>query len=421
MNENKYLKYQPVNINNLDSETLRSALNVCPFSNSSHNEDEIAEKVFSQENTVTGDVIGHYKSLYAGHVTDDSLRLKTTSGGIITWTLLQLFNKKLIDGVIHVKTKKTVGKIFEYGISTTPEEIVNGAKSRYYPIEISEVIDIIRNSDKKFAFVGLPCFTKAVRKIALNDQTISDKIPYFIGLVCGHLKSKAFSEYVGWQAGVHPTNLKYIDFRHKIADRPANNYGIEIENDKEEKKVLVARDTLGTNWGLGYFKYEACDFCDDIFSETADLAVGDAWLKNYTVDSKGNSVVITRNAVIDNIIKEGIDLNAIKLDSLTDEEMRKAQGGGFRHRRVALGYRLYLKQKKNLWFPVKRVPINKNALSKGRKLIFKLRVYLRDKSTEYWYKAKEKNNLNSFQRKMKLPGMIYQLMLNAVSLMQRLK
>jgi coenzyme F420-reducing hydrogenase beta subunit len=282
-------------------------------------------------------------------------------------------------------------------------------------------MEYVLKNDLRYAFVGLPCFVKSARKYAMVDPIINERLKFFVGLVCGHLKSKAFADYVGWQAGVTPGELKYIDFRHKIPSKPADSYGIKVEDKNGNTNVLVAKETLGTNWGLGYFKYEACDYCDDIFSETADIAVGDAWLKDYTKDSKGNSVVISRNKIIDLLLEKGIQTKELKLDVLNDEVMRNAQGGGFRHRRVALGYRLYLKQKKNLWFPQKRIKVDKNSISGPYKLIFRFRVYIRDKSTEYWMKSRESGNFKDFEKKMKLPGQIYQMLLNSVGFIKKIK
>ena len=33
------------------------------------------------------------------------------------------------------------------------------------------------------------------------------------------------------------------------------------------------------DWGMGIFKLGACDYCDDIVGETADISFGDAWLR----------------------------------------------------------------------------------------------------------------------------------------------
>ncbi len=295
-----------------------------------------------------------------------------------------------------------------------------GAKSRYYPVEMSQVMDFVRETEGRYVFVGLPCFVKAARKFCMQDEVLEQRIVYFIGLVCGHLKSKAFAELMACQAGIGPDEIADIDFRHKLPERPADNYGIRVEGEDGDSKVLVARDTLGTNWGLGFFKYEACDYCDDIFSETADLAVGDAWLKQYTADSKGNSVVIARNGVIDTIISDGIQRGELKLDTLSAEEMRQAQGGGFRHRRSGLGYRLYLKQKKNEWAPDKRVAVNRNGTSFSRKLVYRYRVYLREKSSEFWKESRASGDYGSFESRMRGPSRGYSILLKAAAFGKRL-
>lgn len=419
--ENDQGKYIPSSVDTIDSEDESKALNVCPFSNQGPNEDEISNSVFGDSKFNKGEVIGHYKGLYAGHVTDTILRKKVTSGGLITWMLTKLLESGYIDAVIHVKRSEKGGTIFEYGISNTVDGIVDGAKSRYYPVEISAVMEYVKSNDLRFAFVGLPCFVKSVRKYAQFDSVIKSRVKFFIGLVCGHLKSKAFAEYVGWQGGIQPKDLSYIDFRYKLDDRNADNYGIKVESKMGQQNILIARETKGTNWGLGYFKYEACDYCDDIFAETADFCVGDAWLKTYTSDSLGNSVFISRNDVIDRIIHEGVSNKELDLDFLNEVDMRNSQGGGFRHRRVSLAYRLYLKAKKGKWYPNKRVIPDKNAISIPLKFVSFFRTFLMKASAEYWAKAKLSNNYNSFNKKMYLPSKAYKTLLDAVALVKKVK
>jgi coenzyme F420-reducing hydrogenase beta subunit len=161
--EDEYLRYQARITTECDSEGISASLAVCPFSNENLNEDQISQQVFDPTEGQVGEVIGYYQSLYAGHVTDENVRIKVTSGGIISWTLSQLLERGLIDAVIHVKKVKKPGTLFEYGISRTPDEVLAGAKSRYYPVEISKMMDFVRNNDGRYAFVGLPCFVKAVR------------------------------------------------------------------------------------------------------------------------------------------------------------------------------------------------------------------------------------------------------------------
>lgn len=417
--ENEYGQYKPTINKQIDSETVNKALSVCPFSNSGLNEDEISEKVFDYQEGKVGDVIGYYRSLFAGHVTDDNLRLKTTSGGIITWALSQLLEKDMIDAVIHIHKSSKENRLFEYGISRTTKEIMNAAKSRYYPIELSEVIDFVKNNEGRYAFVGLPCFNKAMRRICEIDPIVNNRVKFFIGLVCGHLKSKAFSEFIAWKAGFDPKNISEIDYRHKLEGKPADQYGIQVIDKNGKSNILETRKIPGTNWGLGYFKLEACDYCDDIFSETADLAVGDAWLNSYTSDYKGNSVIIVRNKELDELIKKGVEEKTLHLDKLTEDEMRNSQGGGFRHRRSGLEYRLYLKKRKNEWAPHKRVPINRNGISISRKFIYILRVHLRERSLENWKRSKESNNYSDFEKRMSLLTNTYYFLLKIVAFFKK--
>ncbi|MDF7807639.1 Coenzyme F420 hydrogenase/dehydrogenase, beta subunit C-terminal domain [Pontiellaceae bacterium B12219] len=419
--EDEYRQYQGRIQPEAKDMDLDAALAVCPFSNEGPNEDEISQRVFDYESGSYAEVVGYHKALYAGHVSDTGLRKKVTSGGILTYTLSELLKRDLVDAVVHVKKSDKSGTLFEYGFSRTPEEVVQGAKSRYYPIEISEVMDFIKNNEGRYAFVGIPCFIKTVRRLCGQDEILAERIHFFVGLVCGHLKSKAYADLMAWRAGFNPDEMKAIDFRHKFEDRNADDYGICVEDLHGNKKELVARETPGTNWGLGFFKYEACDYCDDIFAETADIAVGDAWLKDYTNDSLGNSVVVVRNETIQSIIDDGMKSGTLAFDELTAEEALMSQGGGFRHRRTGLGDRLYLKQKRTAWVPKKRVDAVDSGIPLLRKLIYRYRIYLRERSAVVWKDCRRAGNYSTFDRRMKWPTRGYSLLLKVGGIVRRLK
>ena len=417
--EDEYRQYQGRIKLGAKSADLDKALEVCPFSNKGPNEDEISQNVFNYSEGSYTEVVGFHRALYAGHVSEEALRTKVTSGGILTYTLSELLKRDLVDAVVHIKTSEKTGTLFEYGFSRTPEEVVQGAKSRYYPIELSEVMDFIRKNDGRYAFVGIPCFIKTARRMCRQDKVLAERIHFFVGLVCGHLKSKAYADMLAWRAGFDPAEMKTIDFRHKFKDRNSDDYGICVEDINGNKKELVARETPGTNWGLGFFKYEACDYCDDIFAETADIAVGDAWLKDYTNDSQGNSVVVVRNKTIQTILNEGIEAGNLEFNELTAEEALMSQGGGFRHRRTGLGDRLLLKQKRTEWVPKKRVDAVSVKIPLLRKLIYRYRMYLREQSAIAWRKSRECSDYALFDRLMSWPTRGYSLLLKVAAFIRR--
>jgi len=356
---------------------------VCPFF-TSRTESQLGEMLFSGfDNIRRNEFIGYYLETYVGYVREDDFRKYGSSGGFVTWILSRLLEAGLIDAVIHVKPSGKKDILFEYGISSNLEELRKGAKSRYYPVEFSEVLDKVRKSKKKYAFVGVPCFVKAMRLLCLNDKEIADRVTLTVGLVCGHLKSSRFSEMLAWQKGVKPEDLRGIDFRWKYPSGPASEYGIEISGEKNGEMVTItekASDFYGYNWGYGFFKYKACDYCDDVVSETADVSVGDAWLPQYVSDSSGTNVVIVRNPVIKKIVDLGIKERTLKLDVLDPEEIIKSQEGGFRHRRDLLGYRIALLKDHGIWFPQKRLEPSLDNLDVRYRKITLLRTQLAEKS-----------------------------------------
>src|SRR3546814_7533354 len=86
-------------------------------------------------------------------------------------------------------------------ISRTAEEIRRGAKSRYYPIELSAVIDQIRAVPGRYAVLGIPCFIKAINLLRAKDAVLRDRIAFTLGLSCGQLKSARMVESFAWQMG----------------------------------------------------------------------------------------------------------------------------------------------------------------------------------------------------------------------------
>ncbi len=400
MKMNEDGRYKPVIDKNLKEEGLKiNPLTVCPFSKNNNKETEIGEKIFGRENRIRfNEYLGYYIKSYAGYVSEGSYRKNGSSGGMGNWIASQLLKHNLVDGVIHVKDAKDKDKLlFEYQISNNINELLQGSKSKYYPIELSQVLKIVKENVGRYALVGIPCFIKGVRLLAEQDEIIKDRIKFTIGLVCGHLKSDMFAKSMGWQLGIEPDALESIDFRKKLSGQPANNYAIEVKGRKDGIKSKLSsptRDLYTTNWGHGFFKYNACEFCDDIMAETADVTVGDAWLPEYKKDSMGTNIIVARNPIIQRILDENID-KKIYIEEISSEKAYESQAGGFRHRREGLSHRLYLKDKKNEWRPNKRVePASRISLK--RQKIYEKRTLLSKESFNAYKVAIEKKDFGTF-------------------------
>lgn len=405
MNLNEYGIYEEIVLLGEDDELNPVVEYVSPNFNEQINESEIAQKLFENIEGIQYDNrIGYYTSLYAGHVKESDYREKASSGGMGTWIFKELFEKDLIDGVIHVKENadKNSSIMFQYDISRSIDEIRAGAKTKYYPVEFSKVLKKVKEVPVRYAIVGIPSFIMAIRLLAEKDDIIKDRIKYTVGLICGHQKSSKFAEAIAWQVGIRPGNLKHINFRKKLLDKPANNYGVEITGIIDGKEVTIVKPTkelLGQNWGQGYFKTKASDYTDDVMNETADITLGDAWLPEYTKDSKGNNVIIVRNPVIDNLIKEGISSGRLNLDVVDKGTIFRSQAAHYRHTHDELAYRLYKKDKSNEWRPTKRIKAS-NDIPILRRKVQDLREEISTQSHIVYKKAVELDDLDYFKKEM---------------------
>ncbi len=405
MKLNEYGEYQPElkESANLPSEKELKAMQDSCLSLSEKNESDVAEKAFSNIPDIKFDNrIGFYSGLYIGHVTEGKFRENGSSGGFGTWIFKELLERGKIDGVIQVKESTENSKLFEYGISNSLEQICTSAKTRYYPVELSEVINKIKNTDGNYAIIGLPSYIMETRLLSDVFPQLKKRIKFMIGLICGHQKSTKFAEFLAWQCGINPGNLQRINFRKKMKDGNASDYAIEVTglvNGKSQTIVRRMRDLIGSDWGQGIFKISASDFTDDVMNETADVTLGDAWLPEYVKDSKGNNVIIVRNPVIKEIIEDGIKNSKISVTRVNVEKVFSSQAAHFRHTQRELAYRLYKKEKAKMWVPQKRV-VASNDFPWIRKRIQDKREEICKKVPLIYAKAVNKNDIMYFETRM---------------------
>lgn len=340
---------------------LAAAAGVCPFSAAGPDEDAIAEVLFPD--LPQHPAIGRHADCHVGHVAEPGFRDRGSSGGLTSWVAARLLEDGDVDGIIHVRpAARPAGPgaidapLFRFAISRSAGELATGAKSHYHPVELSAVLaQVLERPGERFAVIGLPCFLKAVRRLALNDPRIAAAIGPTIGLVCGHLKTAAFAELLAWQAGIAPTDLAAIDFRHKLPDPPATSYAMAATTHGGQTVVRPMAGLAGRDWGQGWFRLNACSFCDDVVGETADISIGDAWLPGWVQDPAGTNVAIARSARMQALLADGIAQGRLACQPLTADEVAQSQAGGFRYRRDALERRLADAQAAGRWVPRKRV------------------------------------------------------------------
>lgn len=374
-------------------------------------EDTLAKPYYQAECARHSDDLGWFRSTYVGHVADPAVRARASSGGLARWLLCALLEHGLADGCVHVRRvdprKDYGGGLYEYALSTDPAEVLATAASAYYPVHLGEALRHIIGRPGRYVITGLPCFIKAIRLLQRQHTVFRERVAFTVGLFCGHLKSRHYAEMLAWQIGIRPETLTAVEFRDKNAGVTAKQKGFLAASCERQAGPVITSQLFGGDYGLGFFQHRACDYCDDVAAETADVTIGDAWLPEYIKDTRGTSLVVTRNPLIDDLLQQGAKDGAIRLEIIEPARVVESQAGAFRHRREGLAYRLYLDECAGRWHPPKRVAARCEGVSRLRRRIYQTRIALREESTEAFQEAKALDDFAAFQRGMEPLVRIY--------------
>ncbi len=396
--ENSFGMYIP-DINNIDELDGK----VCPFSGESPNELQLATEIYSNLKVNNySNFIGHYSDLFAGFVKSGNFRHNGTSGGMTKWLLSKILETGQVDGIIHVVREKNPNCLFKYDISYNIQEIQAASQSAYYTVNFSEVLNKVINDDSKktYAFVGIPCYCKAIRAMSKQYPTLKNKIKFVFGILCGHMKTKNYAKLMAWEAKLDPNKLEYVNFRKKSEKGKSSEYLFHGIDHKSES-IVNRNDLLGGNYNIPHLKYKSCDFCEDVFAYCADIVFGDAWLPKYIDDPKGTNIVIVRNPIVGKILDNF--KYELHLERLTEDEIIRSQSSSFSHRIEEIGYRIYLNRKNNLWTPPKMSEIKKNLDTPKREKIQKLRTQIREKSHHLFKEAIDRGDINYYVKNIIIP------------------
>lgn len=353
---NRYGEYNPVEVIPCTTE-CGLCLKVCPFADHDENEYTIGKSLY-------GDVpgIGHHPeagyhlATYVGYA--DEHRPTSASGGVVTWLLERLLAEGIVDYAVCVAPTSDPERLFNFAVFDTPESVRAGAGSAYYPVEMSGVIRHILETPGRYAVTGLPCFIKAIRLAQQKNPKLRERIVVTVGLVCGQLKSRHFTEYIASLADL-PGKAARVRYRGKSQDQPANNFYFAFTSTAGDERRIFWNEGIAEAWTNRWFTPRACNYCDDVFAECADVTCMDAWLREYVKDSRGTSLVLVRSPQVQEVIAQG---EGISLDPIPIGKVVESQRGVIAVKRQHLPYRLYLDQKHGQKLPKRRVTpgISKN-------------------------------------------------------------
>lgn len=261
---------------------------------------------------------GKYQSVYLGYSTNNAIRYKASSGGIITSVCTYLLEKNVVDGIIHVTSdsKKPWRNITV--VSTNRNDLLKRSGSRYSQssplIDLQNLIDI----NKRYAFVGKPCDVYALKQYLKIDKKLKKNLILTISFFCAGIPSEN-------------ANIKLVETL--IQNDPADCINLDYRGNGWPGKTIV-RNSGGNeytmdyeeSWGkiLGRDINRFCRFCMNGLGEPADISCGDAWILDNNNEPSfserdGVNVVFARTQRGLEILNKSFNDGYIFLDDYSDK------------------------------------------------------------------------------------------------------
>jgi coenzyme F420 hydrogenase subunit beta len=290
--------------------------------------------------TIMKETLGRFIACYAGFAANETIRVNSSSGGIVTAILVDLLEKNTIDGAIVVGAGLIHPLRPEMYIARAKEEILRASKSKYAPVHLENAIKSLRtHPEEQYALVGLPCHIQGIRKAQGAGLIKAEQIVVTLGLLCGHGASINLTKFIMKKYHVQEAKVTRMDYR--AGGWPSFGYLFETA---DTKTFVPSRGSiLGTAWIHNFFTPKRCLVCADLTAESADLSFGDAWLPKFTdckSDQKGGwSVIIGRNPGATKYLEELHERGILNLEPISAEDVERSQSVALVSKKTLSGIR----------------------------------------------------------------------------------
>jgi coenzyme F420 hydrogenase subunit beta len=268
-------------------------------------------------------LLGNYINCYLCHATDYDIRYNCSSGGMITALLIFALEEGIIDGALVTRMKKDRPLEPEPFIARTRDEIISAAGSKYCPVPANIALKEILNSKdgEKFAVVGLPCHIHGIRKAAMVNKRLREKIILLLGILCSHTDTFTATELWLRKHGIEKEKVVKLDYRGQGWPGSARI----LLNDGTTKSMRF-EEFIFTH-GVYLFTPRRCTLCCDALAKLADITVSDAWLPEIKAQDKtGSSIIVTRTERGEALCQSVKMKQVVELQKLATSDVIRAQG-----------------------------------------------------------------------------------------------
>ena len=271
--------------------------------------------------------------LCEGWSKERDIRHKAASGGVTTSLAIYLIENKIVDGILQVGVIKNNYLLNELKQSSSRDDIIQNAQSRYAPAALfKNILEILESNNKTYAFIGKPCDIAAIKNITTKYPEYQHKIKYCISIFCAGMPSYN-ATIKAWRQS------DYNDAPVKLKYRGDGWPGLFKAEWKDGRSFTL---NYNESWGkiLGRELGLRCKMCPDGIGMLADISIGDSWsTKDGFPDfseQEGRCFVIARTEKGKDLIKMASSDNYIEEQPLALDSIAKSQPYQAQRRKLTL-------------------------------------------------------------------------------------
>lgn len=271
------------------------AVAACPGRKLVHPPEALADAPF-------GGAWGPVLGVYECWASDDELRYRGSSGGVISALAVHALESGSAVGTLGVRARRDAPLLNETVLNRSRDDVLSSAGSRYAPASPCQRLDLVENAEGPCVVIGKPCDIAATRSAAALRPALGDKVALTIGIFCAGTPSTWATEQVIASLGLDPASTARVDYR---GEGWPGSFRVET-NDGRRGETTYAEAWGGT---LAKHRQWRCQICPDHTGEFADLSVGDPWYREIAEDEPGRSLVVVRTPrgqeALDRALRDG--------------------------------------------------------------------------------------------------------------------
>ncbi|UWU75781.1 Coenzyme F420 hydrogenase/dehydrogenase, beta subunit C-terminal domain [Bradyrhizobium huanghuaihaiense] len=282
-------------------------------------------------------VWGPMREIHRSWSSEPIVRQKGAAGGTLTALGRYLLTSGRVHAVLHVRADDRQPWLTISTISRTPDEVLRAAQSRYGPSSPLVNVHRLLDEGKRFAVIGKPCDTSAVRALGSIDPRVERLIPYMLTNFCGGVHSAHVAKAVMRHHGVDELDVVLYRYRGEGWPGPLR---------VQTRDGTIYDLPYPGAWHMGKFRYELpfrCKICPDGVGEVADISVPDGWIlqngKPVYGEAPGTNVAVVRTPAGEELLHRAVDAGYLELAPVSVEEIEQMHIN--HHRKAAASVALF--------------------------------------------------------------------------------